>query len=347
VCRRLPRPSPAFPDGVGRDKEAAVGVASLTFDDALAREGLGPLRRAEPRTLQVNVGKRCNQACHHCHVDAGPNRTEIMTAETAERILDVLERNACLRTIDVTGGAPELNPSFRRLVERARELGRDVIVRCNLTIMLLDGMDWLADFYREQGVALVCSLPCYTEDNVDKQRGRGVFDGSIRALQRLNTLGYGRPGSALRLDLVYNPLGAFLPGPQAELAVRYREELGSRFGIEFHELYTLTNMPISRFAEQLRRTGETERYMSLLVSHFNADTVEGLMCRHLVSVGWDGALYDCDFNQMLELPIGARGARSIWELDDLRTLIDEPIVTGPHCFGCTAGAGSSCGGSLV
>jgi len=325
-----------------------VGVpASFGFDDALAREGLGRLRRAEPRTLQVNVGKRCNQACHHCHVDAGPKRTEEMTAATADRVLEVLERNPGLRTMDVTGGAPELNPSFRRLVERARALGRDVIVRCNLTIVLVEGMEWLPELYREQGVTLVCSLPCYTEDNVDKQRGRGVFDGSIRALQRLNALGYGRPGSDLRLDLVYNPLGAFLPGPEAELAARYRQELGSRFGIEFHDLFTLTNLPISRFAEQLRRTGETERYMGLLVNHFNPATVDGLMCRHLVSVGWDGALYDCDFNQMLELPIGGRGARSIWQLDDARTLIDDAIVTGPHCFGCTAGAGSSCGGSLV
>jgi len=324
-----------------------VGVASsLSFDGMLAREGLGRLRRAEPQTLQVNVGKRCNQACHHCHVDAGPKRTEVMTAATAERVLAVLERNPGLRTMDVTGGAPELNPSFRRLVERARVLGRDVIVRCNLTILFVDGMEWLADFYREQQVVLVCSLPCYTQDNVDKQRGHGVFDGSIRALQRLNALGYGRPGSSLRLDLVYNPLGAFLPGPQAELTASYRDELGRRFGIEFHHLLTLTNMPISRFAEQLRRTGEAERYMGLLVNHFNATTVEGLMCRHLVSVGWDGALYDCDFNQMLELPIGGR-ARSIWQLDDVRTLADEAIVTGPHCFGCTAGAGSSCGGSLV
>jgi len=321
-------------------------ASSVDFDAALAHAGLGELRREEPTTLQVNVGKLCNQACHHCHVDAGPKRTEIMANVTADRVLAVLAANTGLAVLDVTGGAPELNPSFRRLVERARVLGRDVIVRCNLTILFVDGMEWLADFYREQQVVLVCSLPCYTQDNVDKQRGHGVFDGSIRALQRLNALGYGRPGSPLRLDLVYNPLGAFLPGPQAELEARYRDELGQRFGIEFHRLLTLTNMPISRFAEQLERTGEAERYMGLLVNHFNATTVEGLMCRHLVSVGWDGALYDCDFNQMLELPIGGR-ARSIWQLDDVRTLTDEAIVTGPHCFGCTAGAGSSCGGSLV
>jgi len=231
-------------------------------------------------------------------------------------------------------------------VEEGRRLGREVIVRCNLTILEVDGMEWLADFYRDQQVVLVCSLPCYTEDNVDRQRGHGVFDGSIRALRRLNALGYGRAGSGLRLDLVYNPLGAFLPGPQADLAARYRAELGARFGIVFDELLTLTNMPIARFAGQLRRTGEYGRYMGLLVNHFNPATVEGLMCRHLVSVGWDGGLYDCDFNQMLEMPLGA-GPRTIWELDDVRIAIDASIATGPHCFGCTAGAGSSCGGALA
>jgi radical SAM/Cys-rich protein len=328
--------------------QVAVGLASsVSFEATLVREGVGGLRRAEPRTLQVNVGKLCNQACHHCHVDAGPKRTEIMASATAERVLDVLERNPGLRTLDLTGGAPELNPSFRRLVERGRDLDRDVIVRCNLTVLWVDGMDWLGEFYREQGVSLVCSLPCYTEENVDQQRGRGVFDGSIRALRRLNDLGYGLPGSALRLDLVYNPLGAFLPGPQEELAARYHEHLGRELGIQFHELLTLTNMPIARFADQLRRAGEYGRYMGLLVNHFNPGTVEGLMCRHLVSVGWDGALYDCDFNQMLEIPLAARGTRTIWEIDDIRSVIDEPIATGPHCFGCTAGAGSSCGGTLV
>jgi radical SAM/Cys-rich protein len=324
-----------------------VGLSSsLTFDARLVREGLGGLRRAEARTLQVNVGKRCNQACHHCHVDAGPRRTEVMTAATGERVLEVLARNPELRTLDLTGGAPELNPSFRRLVEQGRRLGRQVVVRCNLTVLWVDGMEWLADFYRAAEVALVCSLPCYTAENVDRQRGLGVFDASTRALRRLNELGYGLPGSPLRLDLVYNPLGAYLPGPQAELAARYREQLRARFGIVFHDLLTLTNMPIARFADQLRRTGEYARYMGLLVNHFNPGTVEGLMCRHLVSVGWDGGLYDCDFNQMLEIPIGA-GPRTIWELDDVRTAMDAPIATGPHCIGCTAGAGSSCGGALV
>ena len=319
---------------------------SVDFEAALVREGTNELRRAEPRTLQVNVGKLCNQACHHCHVDAGPRRTEIMAAHTAERVLAVLERSPGV-ALDLTGGAPELNPSFRRLVERGKALGRDVVVRCNLTVVLVDGMSWVPEFYRDLGVALVCSLPCYTEENVDKQRGHGVFDGSIRALRRLNDLGYGQPGSELRLDLVYNPLGASLPGPQAALEAQYHEQLARHFGIVFHGLRTITNMPIARFAEQLRRTGDHDRYMGLLVNHFNPTTVPGLMCRHLVSVGWDGSLSDCDFNLMLDLPIGARGVRTIWDLDDVRMLTDAPIVTGSHCFGCTAGAGSSCGGALV
>jgi radical SAM/Cys-rich protein len=328
--------------------DATVSLACPTdFAAALARDGDGTLRRAEPRTLQVNVGKLCNQACHHCHVDAGPKRTEIMTNATAARVLDVLAGNPGLETLDLTGGAPELNPSFRRLVEGARALGRTVLVRCNLTVTLVEGMKWLPEFYRQHEVRLVCSLPCYTEDNVDRQRGVGVFDGSIEALRRLNALGYGRPGSRLQLDLVYNPVGAFLPGPEPELEARYHEELRMRFGIEFHRLLTITNLPIARFAAQLRRTGEYDRYMGLLVNHFNPATVEGLMCRHLVSVAWDGRLYDCDFNQMLELPIGAPGARTIWELGPVHTMAGSPITTDAHCFGCTAGTGSSCGGTLV
>jgi radical SAM/Cys-rich protein len=321
-------------------------ASAVDFEAALARDGADGLRRALPRTLQVNVGKRCNQACHHCHVDAGPTRTEMMTADTAERVLAVLERNPALAVLDLTGGAPELNPSFQRLVERGRALGREVIVRCNLTVLLVEGMEWLAEFYRDQRVSLVCSLPCYTEANVDKQRGRGVFEGSIRALRRLNELDYGRAASELRLDLVYNPLGAYLPGPQAELEAEYRAQLAAHFGIVFHELRTITNMPIARFAEQLRRGGDYDRYMGLLVNHFNPATVPGLMCRRLVSVGWDGRLSDCDFNQMLDMPLGGP-VRNIWDVDDVRILVDARIATGPHCFGCTAGAGSGCGGALV
>jgi radical SAM/Cys-rich protein len=324
------------------------GHVILDFDASLYRHGCRPLARdSPPHTLQINVGKLCNQACHHCHVDAGPKRTEIMTDLTARRVVDVLEQSPDIKTVDITGGAPELNPNFRFLVERTRISRRSVVVRCNLTVIFEPGMDWLGEFYRRNEVTLICSLPCYGPENVEKQRGKGVFSKSIEALRWLNRLEYGRE---LRLDLVYNPVGAFLPPPQAELEARYREELRNNFGIEFHRLLTITNMPINRFAHQLHQWGKFSEYMGLLVNHFNRATVEGLMCRTLVSVGWNGQLYDCDFNQMVELPIGAAGARvrpTIWEVDDLAELAGAPIATGSHCFGCTAGAGSSCGGALL
>jgi radical SAM/Cys-rich protein len=321
-------------------------AANRSFDHALAAHGLGPLVRASLTTLQVNVGKLCNQSCHHCHVEAGPRRTEIMTARVAERVMALVHANPAIELVDVTGGAPELVPIFRWLVTEARRAGRRVIDRCNLTVLLEAGQEDLAEFLAGQGVEVVASLPCYTADNVDRQRGLGVFEQSVEALRRLNALGYGRAGSALRLDLVYNPLGASLPPAQAELEATYRDELGRRFGIEFHRLLTLANMPIKRFADLLMRTAQTAAYMSLLVNHFNAATVPGLMCRTLVSVGWDGALYDCDFNQMLEIGLGAR-ARTVWDVESLATLTGQPIATASHCFGCTAGAGSSCGGALV
>ena len=313
------------------------------FEAVLRRNGIAPLRRARPETIQVNVGKLCNQACHHCHVDAGPKRTEIMTRATAARVLEVIAASGGVRRVDLTGGAPELNPNFRYLVEGARALNREVIVRCNLTVMFEPGMEWLGEFYRRNRVALVCSLPCYGPENVDTQRGKGVFSKSIEALRALNRLGYGRE---LSLDLVYNPVGAFLPPAQGELEAQYRDELGRNFGIEFHRLLTITNMPINRFAHQLEQWGKLAEYMGLLVNHFNRDTVDGLMCRTLVSVGWDGRLYDCDFNQMLELPLGG-ARRTIWELDDLSELSGASIATGSHCFGCTAGPGSGCTGALV
>ena len=315
------------------------------FDAALARHGLGALKRNSPTTLQVNVGKLCNQACHHCHVDAGPRRTERMTRETAERVVEVIAASSRVETVDITGGAPELNPNFAMLVERARALGRKVIVRCNLTVTLEPGMEWLAEFYRRARVELVCSLPCYTAENTDRQRGAGVFDKSIAAMRQLNAAGFGR--GELRLDLVYNPIGASLPPPQAELEEQYRGELARNFGIVFDRLLTITNMPIARFANQLNSTGSHSAYMSLLVNHFNPATVDALMCRDLVSVGWDGRLYDCDFNQMLEIPIGATAASTIWEVDDVGTLAGARIATGSHCFGCTAGVGSSCGGAIA
>jgi radical SAM/Cys-rich protein len=319
------------------------------FDAVLRRHGVPPLRRREVTTLQVNVGKLCNQACHHCHVDAGPKRTEIMSRGTAERVEALLGASEELDVLDLTGGAPELNPSFRWLVARARARGRRVLVRCNLTVLFVEGMEDLAEFYRDHEAELVCSLPCYTAENVDQQRGHGVFDRSIEALRRLNSLGYGRPGSGLVLDLVYNPLGAFLPPAQAELEARYREELGRLFGIEFRRLLTITNMPIQRFAEQLCRWGKHEEYMGLLVNHFNPAAAAEVMCRSLLSVGWEGTLYDCDFNQMLELPLTGRDGRplTIWDLDCVGDLAGKAIVTASHCLGCTAGAGSSCGGALA
>ena len=341
-----------------------MGVASditreVSFDSELHRHGLAPLTRATPRTLQVNVGKVCNQACHHCHVDAGPARTEKMDRRVAERVIDLIARNPSIEIADITGGAPELNQNFRFLAESARRLQRDVIVRCNLTVILQPGMDWLPAFYREHRLRLVCSLPCYTAENVTKQRGAGVFERSIEALRILNALGYGMTNGDLVLDLVYNPVGAFLPPAQAELEARYHQELRDGFGVEFNHLLTITNMPISRFADQLRRAGLVREYMSILVNHFNLSTVAGLMCRDLVSVGYEGTLYDCDFNQMLSMPIanvqgraaasclpGAR-ALTIFDVDDLRELSGARIATGSHCFGCTAGAGSSCTGALA
>jgi len=320
---------------------------SFNFDAALARHGLAPIRRVAPHTLQVNLGKRCNQACHHCHVDAGPRRTESMTRATAERVVGLIAANDAIGTIDLTGGAPELNPNFKFLVERARALNRAVIARCNLTVLFVPGMEGLAEFYRDHRVHLVCSLPCYTAANVDQQRGRGVFEQSVAALRILNRIGYASEG--LTLDLVYNPVGAVLPPPQAELEATYRSELVANFNIHFNRLLTITNMPIHRFAEQLHRWGRFDEYLGLLVNHFNPATIDGLMCRSLISVGWDGALYDCDFNQMLEIPIGADADRplTIWDVHDLATFAGARVATAAHCFGCAAGAGSSCGGALA
>lgn len=317
------------------------------FDATLTRHGLGQLRRARPETLQINVGKLCNQACHHCHVDAGPARREIMNDGTASRVIELLQASLSIRTVDLTGGAPELNPQFRKLVEAVDEARRAIIVRCNLTVLFLPGMAWLPAFYREHRVRLVCSLPCYGPENVKQQRGAGVFEKSIEALSLLNKLGYGT--GEMQLDLVYNPVGSTLPPPQAELEARYREELGSKFGISFDNLFTITNMPIQRFAHQLRRLGRHVEYMSLLINHFNPATVANLMCRTLVSVSWDGGLYDCDFNQMLNLPLGASSEKrlSVWDVDSLDGLVGGAIATGEHCFGCTAGAGSSCAGALA
>jgi radical SAM/Cys-rich protein len=315
------------------------------FADTVAARGAQPLVRARVRTLQVNVGLRCDLACHHCHVEAGPKRVETMDRATADRVLDVLAQNPGVTALDLTGGAPELQPEFRRLVRGARALGRQVIDRCNLTVLDVPGQEDTAEFLRQHEVRIVASLPCYTRENVEEQRGRGVFARSIEALRRLNALGYGAAGSGPGLDLVYNPLGANLPPPQAELEDRYRSELRELFGVEFDRLLTITNMPIKRFAHQLEREGRAEDYQSLLVDHFNPETLPDLMCRHLVSVSWDGRLFDCDFNQMLAIPAAAK-PETIFDVDDFEAFAGAGIATGPHCFGCTAGVGSSCSGAL-
>ncbi len=316
------------------------------FRAALAEQGHLGLQRGAVTTLQVNITKRCNLACHHCHVESGPKRTEAMDRRTAERVLELLERNPGVGTLDLTGGAPELNPHFRFLVAGARTLGRAVIDRCNLTVLFEPGQEDVAEFLAAQRVHVVASLPCYSKKNVEKQRGRHVFDKSIAALRQLNALGYGQPQSPLRLDLAYNPLGPFLPPSQAELQASYRRELHELFGVSFNELLTLTNMPIRRFAHDLMRQGKLDAYCELLASSFNPATVDGLMCRSTLSVDHDGKLYDCDFNQALDLPLGDR-ARTIWEIEDLAKLGGMDIATDHHCFGCTAGTGSSCGGALA
>ncbi len=289
------------------------------------------------------MGKRCNQACRHCHVDAGPTRTEMMEGATIEAVLQLLGKSPELELLDITGGAPELNPGFRRLVAGARALGRRVIDRCNLTVLWEPRQEGTAEFLAEHDVEVVASLPCYTADNVDKQRGRGVFDKSVEALRLLNRLGYGTSRS---LTLVYNPGGAFLPPAQEGLERDYKQRLRTDFGVEFSNLLAIANMPIARFGSDLARQGRHDEYMELLAGAFNPGTVDGLMCRHLLSVGWDGALYDCDFNQMLDLPVPGPQA-TIFDIDDIDDWQGRPVVVGTHCFGCTAGAGSSCGGALT
>lgn len=288
-------------------------------------------------TLQVNVGKLCNQRCHHCHVDAGPHRTEIMTRETMQLCLEAVDAGE-IETVDLTGGAPEMNPHFRWLVDEISRRGRKTIVRCNLTI-LVAGKNYqdLPEFFARHRVHVISSLPCYGKENTDKQRGDGVFNRSIEALRCLNRVGYGKN---LPLDLVYNPVGAFLPPDQAMLERDYKRELKQRFGIEFNRLFAITNMPIARFRDSLVESGELESYMEKLTRAYNPAAAENVMCRSLLSVGWDGKLYDCDFNQMLELGIG-----HIREFS--KALNHREIITGRHCYGCTAGAGSSCGGTTT
>lgn len=324
------------------------------------------LERKTPTVLQINIGLYCNQACGHCHVESSPLRTEMMTAETAAQCLELLKSTPSIDTLDITGGAPELNDHFRFLVSTARAIrGKDLIIidRCNLTVLQEPGQEDLVEFLKDHDVHVIASLPCYSEENVDTQRGGGVFERSIAALLALNEAGYGRNRDGeeeendndddddnnkrrrLQLDLVYNPLGAFLPPPQEKLQVQYQQQLADNFGILFDQLYTITNMPIKRFADFLHRRGELAEYMDLLVRNFNPDTVEELMCLNTINIGWDGKIYDCDFNQQLGYAIGVdsihRGGKTVFDLNSLDELRDIQIRTDNHCFGCTAGMGSS------
>ncbi|HYH86231.1 MAG TPA: arsenosugar biosynthesis radical SAM (seleno)protein ArsS [Pyrinomonadaceae bacterium] len=328
-----------------QSRPVASPLSLYDFDEKLAASGTALLRADAIETLQVNVGKLCNQACKHCHVDASPTRKEIMTREVAEQVI-AAARKVSIHTLDITGGAPELNPSFRYLVTEARSLGTHVIVRHNLTVMFEPGQDDLPEFFRASAVEVVSSLPYFLEQQTDAQRGRGVFDKSINALRRLNAVGYGVEGSGLTLNLVYNPVGAFLPPNQSSIEADFKRELAARHDVSFNRLFTITNMPIKRFLDYLRRTGNEERYMRKLVESFNPGAVESLMCRSLLSVDWEGRLYDCDFNQMLELGVAPELPRTIAELDPAK-FAGRRVMTGPHCFGCTAGAGSSCGGAVV
>ena len=326
---------------ITRSGKSAFPNSPVGFDERL---GGAKLFAEKVETLQVNVGKLCNQACKHCHVDASPIRTEIMRRETIDACLDVL-RKYKIPTLDITGGAPELIPDFRYFVTEARKTGAKIIVRHNLTVMFEDGQTDLPEFFAENAVEVVCSLPYFLQQQTDAQRGGGVFDKSIEALRRLNAVGYGI-NEKLTLNLVYNPTGAFLPPEQTAIEADFRRELKTRYDISFDNLFTITNMPIARFLDWLRRSGNEESYMTKLVNAFNPATIGGLMCRNIVSVDWLGNLYDCDFNQMIELPVSTRNSQTVFNFD-LEKLTNRQIVTANHCFGCTAGAGSSCGGTVA
>jgi len=316
-----------------------LGVPS--FGDFITTKQGGASQRVPATVFQVNIGLYCNQACAHCHVESSPKRTEMMDEATVDRCLEVIANSPSIQTVDITGGAPELNANFRRLVEGARALGKETIDRCNLTVLSEPGQEDLADFLASNQVRVVASLPCYSAKNVNTQRGSGVFERSISGLQELNEKGYGR--EALGLDLVYNPIGAFLPPDQASLEEKYKQELMELFGIQFNNLFTVTNMPIKRFADFLHRRGELEEYMSLLVRNFNSSTLPGMMCTNHINVSWDGTMYDCDFNQQLDMPAEREGNAQLTVFDIASTteLEQMAIKHDSHCFGCTAGAGSS------
>ncbi len=311
----------------------------------LANSNFPGIFRNPLEILQVNLGYLCNQSCVHCHVNAGPKRTELMSLETINQVL-TFAKAATIQTLDLTGGAPEMHPEFEYLVRTARQRGMKVIDRCNLTILEEPGYSGLAEFLAEQQVDIIASLPCYLEENVDKQRGKGVFKKSLLALQRLNRLGYGQSESPLQLNLVFNPQGATLPPDQHTLEQTYKQHLKEQYGIVFNRLYAITNIPIGRFGSTLISLGQFDHYLTLLRTHFRADNLKQLMCRNTISIDWQGYVYDCDFNQMLNIPLGATESRlHISELS-LDMLSGAAIATAAHCYGCTAGQGSSCGGAL-
>ena len=318
----------------------------IPFQQKLEESNLYPLRPTTITVFQVNVGKMCNQVCKHCHVDAGPDRKEIMTTETMQQCIDVLAANPNLQTVDLTGGAPEMNPNFRWFVEEIKKLNRHVIVRCNLTIIRANKKYYdLPEFYKKHNIEVISSLPFYSKDRTDKQRGDGVFEDSIKALQMLNEVGYGLEGSALKLNLVYNPAGAFLPPSQNSLEKEFKAALQKDFGISFHNLYAITNLPISRFLDYLLQSGNYEKYMEKLIAAYNPVAAANVMCRNTLSIGWDGYIYDCDFNQMLEMKVDCN-SRHISNYNSAQ-LHSRNIIINQHCYGCTAGAGSSCGGAVA
>lgn len=319
-----------------------------SFDEQLAHHELS-LKRTKPEILQINVGKLCNLTCVHCHVNAGPSRKEIITRDTIDKILNWFEGTP-IEVVDLTGGTPEMIPDFRYLLESLREIRSTVhlMTRCNATILLEKGYDWIVPFYLKHGIEVIASMPCYEPENVNKQRGSGVFESSIEALKLLNRAGYGKEGSGLNLHLVYNPSGAFLPPDQKVLESDYKEALKSNFGIVFNRLFALANLPVSRFASYLKRRGQYRSYLELLKDAFNPHTISGLMCKNTINVSWTGDVFDCDFNQMLHLQLEDLSGfpLKVWDIDT-DSLKDRSIKTGEHCFGCTAGSGSSCGGAVL
>lgn len=318
----------------------------VPFQQNMEIASLFPLRPVSIEIFQVNVGKMCNQVCKHCHVDAGPDRKEIMTRQTMQLCLDAINNNPSIRTVDLTGGAPELNPDFRWFVEQIKLSGKHIIVRCNLTIILANKRFYdLPEFFKQHNIEVVSSLPSYSRDRTDRQRGDGVFEDSIKALKMLNAVGYGIAGSGLTLNLVYNPAGAFLPPSQTALEKEFKDALLKDFGIVFNNLYTITNMPISRYLDYLLQSGNYEKYMEKLIDAFNPAAAANVMCRNTISISWDGYLYDCDFNQMLDLKVSCNSKH----LSDFNAanLINREIIVNQHCYGCTAGLGSSCGGAVA